>query len=69
MLAPASIVQQFDKNKSVVREPVMLEVTVRDKEVAKFATPDEKKTNFKEHVDRRGPRHLEKATEAKKATI
>ena len=40
-------------------------VTVRISDIAKFGTGDERKTKLHEYINRRGPRTLEKSTEAK----
>ena len=65
VLAPGSIVQKTDQYTSVIREPGKVEVTVRNRDIAKFGTRDERKTKLMEYVNRRGPRIHEKTTEAK----
>ena len=65
MLAPGSVVQKTDQYTSVIRESGKLEVTVRNSDIAKFGTHDERKTQLMEYVNRRGPRVHEKSTEAK----
>ena len=65
VLAPGSVVQKTDQNTSVKREPGKLEVTVRNSDIAKFGTRDERKTKLMDYVNRRGPRIHEKTTEAK----
>ena len=65
VLAPGSVVQKTDQYTSVIREPGKLEVTVRNSDIAKFGTRDERKTKLMDYVNRRGPRVHEKATEAK----
>ena len=65
VLASGSLVKRTDQFKSVIREPGKLEVTVRNNDIATFATHDERKTNLTEYINRRGPRVYEKSTEAK----
>ena len=52
----------------VIREPGELDVTVTNNNIAKFWTRDEQKANLRENIKRRGPRLLEKTTEAKRAS-
>ena len=49
----------------VIREPGKVEVIVRNSDIAKFGTHDERKTKLMEYMNRRGPRIHEKTTEAK----
>ena len=42
-----------------------MEVTVRNSDIAKFGTREERKTKLTEYINRRGPRTHEKTTEAK----
>ena len=65
VLAPGSVVQKTDQYTSVIREPGKVEITVRNSDIAKFGTRDERKTKLMEYVNRRGPRIQEKTTEAK----
>ena len=65
VLAPGSVVQKTDQHTSVIREPEKLEVTVRNSDIAKFGTRDERKTKLMDYVNRRGPRIHGKTTEAK----
>ena len=65
VLAPGSTVQKTDQYTSVIREPGKVEVIVRNSNIAKFGTRDERKTQLMECVNRRGPRIHEKTTEAK----
>ena len=65
VLAPGSIVQKTDHYTSVIREPGKVEVTVRNSDIAKFGTHQERKPKLMEYVNRRGPRIHEKTTEAK----
>ena len=65
VLAPGSVVQKTDQYTSVIREPGKLEVTVRNSNIAKFGTRDERKTKLIDFVKRRGPRVHENTTEAK----
>ena len=65
VLAPGSVVQKTDQYTSVIREPGKLEVTVRNSDIAKFGTRDQRKTKLMDYVNRRGPRVHEKSTEAK----
>ena len=65
VLAPRSTVQKTDQYTSVIREPGKVEKTVRNSDIAKFGTRDERKTQLMEYVNRRGPRIHEKTTEAK----
>ena len=64
-MAPGSVFQKTDQYTSVIREPGKVEVTVRNSDIAKFSTSDERKTKLMEYVNRRGPRIHEKTTEAK----
>ena len=64
MLAPRSVVQKTDQHTSVIREPGKIEVIVRNSDIAKFGTRDERKTKLMDYVNRRGPR-IHKTTEAK----
>ena len=63
--APGSVVQKTDQYTSVIRKPGKVVVTVRISDIAKYKTPDERKTKLMEYVNRRGPRIHEKTTEAK----
>ena len=65
VLAPGSVVQKTDQCTSVIREPEKVEVTVRNSDIVKIGTHDERKTKLMEYVNRRGPRIHEKTTEAK----
>ena len=65
VLAPGSVVQKTDQYTSVIREPGKMEVTVRNSDIAKFGTREERKTKYTEYINRRGPRTHEKTTEAK----
>ena len=65
VLAPGSVVQKTDQFTSVIRETVKIEVTVRNSDIAKFDTRDERKTKLMDYVNRRGTRLHEKSTEAK----
>ena len=65
VLAPGSVVQKTDQYTSVIREPGKVEVTVRNSDIAKFGTREERKTKLTEYINRRGPRTHEKTTEAK----
>ena len=65
VLAPGSVVQKADQYISVIREPGKMEVTVRNSDIAKFGTREERKTKLTDYIDRRGPRTHEKTTEAK----
>ena len=42
-----------------------MELTVRNSDIAKFGTREERKTKLTEYINRRGPRTHEKTTEAK----
>ena len=64
-LAPGSVVQKTDQYTSVILEPGKVEVTVRNSDIAKFGTREERKTKLTEYINRRGPRTHEKTTEAK----
>ena len=55
VLAPGSVVQKADQYTSVIREPGKLEVTVRNSDIAKFGTRDERRTKLTEYINRRGP--------------
>ena len=65
VLTPRSVVQKTDQYTSVIREPGKMEVTVRNSDIAKFGTREERKTKLTEYINRRGPRTHEKTTEAK----
>ena len=65
VLAPGSVVQKTDQYTSVIREPGKMEVTVRNSDIAKFGTREERKTKLTDYINRRGPRTHEKTTEAK----
>ena len=65
VLAPRSTVQKTDQYTSVIREPGKVEVTVRNSDIAKFGTRDERKTQLMEYVNRRRRHIHEKTTEAK----
>ena len=65
VLAPRSVVQKTDQYTSVIREPGKMEVTVRNSDIAKFGTREERKTKLTDYINRRGPRTHEKTTEAK----
>ena len=65
VLAPGSVIQKTDQYTSVIREPGKMEVTVRNSDIAKFGTREERKTKLTEYINRRGPRTHEKTTEAK----
>ena len=65
VLAPRSVMQKTDQYTSVIREPGKLEVTVRNSDIAKIGTRDERKTQLMDYVNRRGPRVHQKTTEAK----
>ena len=65
VLAPRSVVQKTDQYTSVIREPGKLEATVRNSDIAKFATRDERKSKLMDYINRRGPRVHEKSTEAR----
>ena len=63
-MAPGSVVQKTDQYTSVISEPGKVEVTVRNSDIAKFGTREERKTKLMEYVNRRRRIH-EKSTEAK----
>ena len=65
VLAPGSVAQKTDNFTSINRERGNLDVTVRISDIAKFGTRNERKTKLHKHINRRGPRNLEKFTEAK----
>ena len=65
VLAPGSVVQKTEQYTSVLRDPGIVEVTVRNSDIAKFGTREERKTKLTEYINRRGPRTHEKTTEAK----
>ena len=65
VLAPGSVVQKTDQYTSVIREPGKVEVTVRNSDIVKFGTREERKTKLTEYINRQGPRTHEKTTEAK----
>ena len=66
VLAPGSVVQKTDQYTSVIRELGKMEVTVtvRNSDIAKFGTREERKTKLTDYINRRGPRTHEKTTEA-----
>ena len=65
VLAPGPVVQKTDQYTSVIREPGKMEVTVRNSDIAKFGTREERKTKLTDYINRRGPRLHENTTEAK----
>ena len=65
VLAPGFLAQKTDNFTSINREPGNLDVTVRISNIAKFGTRNERKTKLHKYINRRGPRNLEKSTEAK----
>ena len=65
ILAPGSVVQKADQYTSELRKTGKVEVTVRNSDIAKFGTRDERKTKLMEYVNRRGPRIHKKTKEAK----
>ena len=65
VLAPGSTIQKADQYTAVIREPGKVEITVRNSDIAKFGTRDERKTQLVKYGNRRGPRIHEKTTEAK----
>ena len=62
VLTPGSFVQKTDQHTSVIREPGKSVVTVRNSDIAKFSTRDERKTKLTKYINRRGPCILEKST-------
>ena len=69
VLAPGSVVQKTDQYTSVIREPGKVEVTVRNSDIAKFGTREERKTKLTEYINRRGPRTHEKTTKPRYSAI
>ena len=65
VLFPGPVLQKTDQYTSIIREPGKLEVTLRNSDIAKISTRDERKTKLMDYVNRRGPRVHEKTTEAK----
>ena len=65
VLAPGSVVQKADQYTSVIREPGKLEVNVRNRDIAKFGTRDERKAKLMDYINLIGPCVHEKPTEAK----
>ena len=65
VLAPGSVVLKTDKHKSVICEPGKLDVTICNRDIAKFDTQDKRKTKLSDYINRRGPRTFDKPTEAK----
>ena len=65
VLALGSVVQKTGQYTSVIREPGKLEFRVRNSDIAKFGTRNERKTQLMDYVNRRGPRVHKKLTEAK----
>ena len=63
--APLSVMPKTDLCTSVIREPEKLEVTVRNSDIAKFGTRDERKTKLMDYVNCRETCVHEKSTEAK----
>ena len=56
VIAPGSVVRKMDQHTSVICEPGNLDVTVRNGDIAKFGTTDERKTKLSEYINRRRPR-------------
>ena len=65
VLAPGLVVQKTHQFTSEIREPGKLVVTVRNSDLAKFGTRDERKTKLTKYINRRGARVYAKSTEAK----
>ena len=65
VLAPESVLQKTDQYTSGIREPGKREVTVRNNDIAKFSTREERKTKLMDYMNRRGPRVHKKTTKAK----
>ena len=65
VLAPGSVVQKTDQYTNVIHELGKLEVTVKNSDIAKFGTRDERKSKLMDYVNRRGPLVHEKTTEVK----
>ena len=56
MLAPGSHILKVSPTTSTIKEPGKPIVTVRNSDVAKFGTLQERQTPLKVYADRRGPR-------------
>ena len=64
-MSPESVEQKTDQYTSIIHEPRKLDVRVRNRDIAKVGTRDERKTKRQDYTNRRGPRLLDKSTEAK----
>ena len=63
VLAPGSNILKVSPATSTFKEPGKLTVTVRNSDIAKFGTTQERQTLLKGYADRRGPRTCDKLVE------
>ena len=63
VLAPGSHILKVSPTTSTIKEPGKQIVTVRNSDIAKFGTHQERQTPLKVYADRRGPRAGEKVVE------
>ena len=63
VLAPGSNILKVSPTSSTIKEPGKPVVTVRNSDIAKFGTLQERQTPLKVYADRRGPRKGEKLVE------
>ena len=63
VLAPGSHILKVSPTTSTIKEPGKQIVTVRNSDIAKFGTHQERQTPLKVYADRRGPRSGEKTVE------
>ena len=63
VLAPGSHILKVSPTTYTIKEPGKTVVTVRNSDIAKFATQLERQTPLKAYADRRGPRSGEKLVE------
>ena len=63
VLAPGSNILKVSPTTSTIKEPGKPTVTVRNRDIAKFGTAQERQTPLKVYADRRSPRTCEKLVE------
>ena len=63
VLAPGSTILKVSPLTSTIKEPGKQIVTVRNSDIAKFGTAQERQTSLKVYTDRRGPRTCKKLVE------
>ena len=65
VLAPSSNIIKVSLTTSTIKEPRKAVVTVRNSDIAKFGTLQERQTLLKVYADKRGPRTCEKLVDGK----